>query len=44
MEIMIMMKYYELKLDDTNFIEAPNLINWYGIQDVRLIKWIHIIN
>lgn len=35
----IMMKYYELKLDDTNFIEAPDLIDWYGIQDVRLIKW-----
>lgn len=34
-----MMKYYELKLDDTNFIEAPDLMNWYGIQDVRLIKW-----
>ena len=34
-----MMKYYELKLDNTNFIEAPALIDWYGIQDVRLIKW-----
>ncbi len=33
------MKYYELKLDSTNFIEAPDLIDWYGIQDVRLIKW-----
>lgn len=35
----IMMKYFELKLDNTNFIEAPDLINWYGIQDIRLIKW-----
>jgi len=33
------MKYYELKLDSDNFSEAPRLISWYGIQDVRLIKW-----
>lgn len=33
------MKYYELKLDSANFSDAPHLINWYGIQDVRLIKW-----
>lgn len=33
------MKYYELKLDSVNFSEAPRLIDWYGIQDVRLINW-----
>lgn len=33
------MKYFELKLDNVNFTGAPRLINWYGVQDVRLIKW-----
>jgi len=33
------MKYFELELDDVNYSDAPRLINWYGVQDVRLIKW-----
>lgn len=33
------MKYYELKLNSDVYTNAPQLINWYGIQDVRLIRW-----
>ncbi len=33
------MKYFEIKLDSDNYVDAPRLINWYKIQDVRLIRW-----
>ena len=33
------MKYFELTLDRDTYKTAPKLINWYRVQDVRLIKW-----
>ncbi len=33
------MKYFELTLDSNIYKNTPRLINWYGVQDVRLIKW-----
>jgi len=35
----VIMKYFELTLNSVIYKNAPSLINWYGIQDVRLIKW-----
>lgn len=34
-----MMKYFDLTLDSDIYKTAPRLIDWYGVQDVRLIKW-----
>lgn len=33
------MKYFDLALDSGIYKTAPRLVNWYGVQDVRLIKW-----
>lgn len=33
------MKYFEMTLDNAVFPNAPRIINWYGVQDVELIKW-----
>lgn len=33
------MKYFELTLNRDIYKTAPKLINWYRVQDVRLIKW-----
>ncbi len=33
------MKYFELALDSAIYKTAPRLVNWYGVQDVRLIRW-----
>lgn len=33
------MKYFELTLNRDTYKTAPKLINWYRVQDVRLIKW-----